>query len=376
MQLLAFLVVAAYAWVVLKARSAWRTLPVTRPAMDIPPVFFTVIIPVRNEAENILHLLQDLENQQYPTTHYEVIVVDDYSEDSTPHLVKQFQEKSALNLRLLFLSTFPGKRQKKAALETGINHAKGDWIICTDGDCRVSPLWLSSFNHIRYQTQAKMVSGPVMYAPTKTIWQQLQALEFSALIGMGAASIALQKPTMCNGANLAYEKEAFYEVNGFEGNKQIPSGDDEFLLHKMHQRFPGKISFLKAKEAIVSTPAAQALSTFFQQRIRWASKWKHYTSSSSQLLALLVLAANVFVLTALAKAVGGTWSWWYFLLVIGLKLGADALLLFQVLRFFGKKKLLSLIWLLQLVYVPYIVLTSVLGLTGRYQWKGRQLKTA
>src|SRR5690606_26866381 len=129
---------------------------------------------------------------------------------------------------------YPGdRRQKKAAIETGIELAQGTWIACTDGDCRLSPLWLHSFSQMIYDRQPKFISGPVLYHPVQTLWQQVQALEFSALIGMGAASIGLQNPTMCNGANLAYEKDAFLLVNGFAGNEQVPSGDDEFLLHKI-----------------------------------------------------------------------------------------------------------------------------------------------
>ncbi|WP_205503904.1 glycosyltransferase family 2 protein [Rufibacter psychrotolerans] len=374
--LLVWLVVGLYAAVVLRAGWAWRSLPEQKLEEHTPPAFFSVIIPVRNEARNIVALLQDLERQQYPASHFEVLVVDDHSTDATPALVRQFQQQSTLPVQLLFLSHFPGKRQKKAAVEVGIGQARGEWILCTDGDCRVPPHWLRAFNQARHQQAPKLISGPVRYAPLANLWQQLQALEFSALIGVGAASIAVQKPTMCNGANLAYEKAAFLAVEGFKGNEQIPSGDDEFLLHKIHQRYQGQIAFLKAKEAIVQTPAAASLPQFFQQRIRWASKWKHYTSGASRGLALVVLGANLAWLGALLAALTGGWTWPAALLVMALKLGPDAWLLHQVLGFFGKKKLLSLLWLLQLVYVPYVVVTALLGLKGNYHWKGRQLKTA
>ncbi|MFB9864865.1 glycosyltransferase family 2 protein [Rufibacter immobilis] len=369
------LLVFLYAVVVLCCWYAWRKLPELTQQAEVPPVFFTVIIPVRNEASNILRLLQDLEQQRYPVNAFEVLVVDDHSQDATPLLVKQFQAQSALAVRLIELHHFPGKRQKKAAVEIGIQHASGSWIVCTDGDCRLPHGWLQAYNQMIHAQQPKMISGPVVYAPIDTLWQRLQALEFSALIGVGAASIALQKPTMCNGANLAYEKAAFEEVNGFAGNEQIPSGDDEFLLHKIHSRYPGKVVFLKSKAAIVQTPAAEKVRQFLHQRVRWASKWRHYQSWASSLLALLVLGANVAVLAVCLGCFNGIWPWYSFATVIFLKLGADAVLLRQILLFFEKKRLLSLLWLLQLVYVPYIVLTAILGLKGTYVWKGRQLKT-
>ncbi|WP_181305464.1 glycosyltransferase [Rufibacter sp. XAAS-G3-1] len=374
--LLVLFLVIVYALVMVRAWHAWRKLPAISISKETPTAFFTVIIPVRNEAKNILSLLKDLERQQYPAAQFEVIVVDDHSEDGTPGLVQQFQARSSLTLTLLFLSDFPEKRQKKAAVEMGIRHAQGDWIACTDGDCRLSPLWLAAFNQVRHGQNPKLISGPVVYAPLTTGWQRLQALEFSALIGVGAASIAVQKPTMCNGANLAYEKAAFYEVHGFQGNEQIPSGDDEFLLHKIHQCYPGQITFAKAKEVIVQTPAAATLTQFLHQRVRWASKWKHYQSFTSQLLALIVLGGNSSILVALLMAVFGLGEWWFFGIVLTTKMSVDALLLCPVLSLFDKKRLLSLLWLLQLLYVPYIVFTGLLGLRGKYHWKGRQLSTA
>ncbi|ALJ00932.1 glycosyltransferase [Rufibacter tibetensis] len=376
MTFLVLLVVGAYAAIVLRCWYAWKQLPVIKTSAENPSAYFSVIVPVRNEAQNISSLLKDLERQQYPADHYEVIVVDDHSEDGTPELVLQFQGNSSLKLSLVLLSSFPGKRQKKAAVEVGISQARGEWIACTDGDCRLTPFWLQSFNQVRHTYNPKFISGPVVYAPLITLWQKLQGLEFSALIGIGAASIGLGKPTMCNGANLAYEKAAFKEVNGFTGNEQVPSGDDEFLLHKIHLRFPGQVAFVKAEEAIVQTPPAFTLSQFLHQRIRWASKWRHYETRTSQVLALVVLGANVAVLGTLFAAFLNFSSWTFFACVLLLKIGADALLLNQVLGFFHKKRLLSLLGFLQLVYVPYILFTSVLGLKGKYHWKGRQLKTA
>ncbi|WP_255897450.1 glycosyltransferase [Rufibacter sediminis] len=370
------LLVGVYAMVLVRSWIAWRKLKSPSLTAETPPVFFSVILPVRNEARNILSLLQDLEWQQYPSSQYEVIVVDDHSEDGTPELVRQFQQQSNMNLSLLFLSHFPGKRQKKAAVETGIRHAKGEWIACTDGDCHVSPQWLAALNQVRHEQQPQLISGPVSFAPVATVWQQLQALEFSALIAMGAASIAVRKPTMCNGANIAYSKSAFLDVNGFQGNEQVPSGDDEFLLHKIHRRYPGQIAFAKGKEALVETPASDSIRHFLHQRIRWASKWRHYDSYFSQVLALIVMGGNLAVLSALIAALAGWWPWWFLGIVLTTKMGADTLLLWEILGLFGKKRLLSLLWLLQLVYVPYMLFTAILGLRGQYHWKGRQLKTA
>lgn len=372
LQTLFLAVVLGYGWVIMRCWHAWQCIPVINQKEEAPPVFFSVVVPVRNEAQHILALLRDLENQQYPASHYEVIVVDDHSDDATPALVQEFIQHSTLNATLLFLASFPGKRHKKAAIEIGISAAKGDWIACTDGDCQLSLYWLSALNQARHQQQPKLISGPVMLSPVNGFFQKLQALEFAALIGVGAASLQLQKPTMCNGANIAYEKAAFWAVEGFKGNEQVPSGDDEFLLHKIHQQYRGQVTFLKAEEAIVKTPAVPTVQQFLQQRVRWASKWRYYDSLSSTFLALLVLAANLVLWMVLIATLFGNGTWWFLGLLLFVKVVPDALLFSAVLPFFGKKRLFPLIGPLQIVYVPYLLLTASLGLKGSYHWKGRK----
>src|SRR5213075_2078285 len=123
---------------------------------------------------------------------------------------------------------------------------------------------------------ARFISGPVKLEEGNSLFGKMQVTEFASLIGTGAASIGFGMPNMCNGANLAFEKAAFVAVNGYAGNDKIASGDDEFLMHKIHSQFPGSVCFLKNPKAIVRTNVQQSLSGFLSQRIRWASKWKFY----------------------------------------------------------------------------------------------------
>ncbi|QHL86649.1 glycosyltransferase [Nibribacter ruber] len=366
------LVLGTYALVLLGSAWAWARLPVPKNQSVGSKVFFTVIIPVKDEQGNLLPLLQDLERQTYPSSLFEVLVVDDHSIDGTPDLVNDFLQRSSLQVKLLFLASFPEKRLKKGAIELGVSQAQGDWIVCTDGDCRVHPNWLTVLNACRLEQKAKLISGPVMLTYQEDWFQQLQALEFSALIGVGAACIGWQQPTMCNGANLAYEKAAFLGVNGFAGNDHLPSGDDEFLMHKIHQKYPGSVAFLKDQEAIVKTSAIPAFKSFLEQRKRWASKWKHYTRTAPKALAVLVLTANVALWVVLGLAVAGTLGWWWFWWALAMKLVPDLVLLAPVLDFFRRKRLLLFIGLLQVLYVPYVLATAILGWRGTYAWKNRQ----
>src|SRR5690606_17909477 len=161
---------------------------------------------------------------------------------------------------------------KKAAIRTGLDYAKGDLIVTTDADCQMGANWLAVIEEFYHSQKLKMVIGPVALHAGDALFSQMQSIEFASLIGSGAASFKLGIPSMCNGANLAYSKEVFFEVNGFEDTMHLASGDDEFLMHKVVEKYPEKVSFLKNKEAVVKTNSMPDLNSFFNQRIRWASK--------------------------------------------------------------------------------------------------------
>lgn len=369
------LVLLAYAWLILRRRAAWQDLPTSdAPAEYIPDVRLSVIIPVRNEAENILLLLQDLERQQYPAELLEVLVVDDHSEDRTVELVNEYRAGSTMNLRLLRLKDYPAMQLKKAAVQKGVELAQGELLVFTDGDCRVGQEWLRQYAYLYRLQQPYFISGPVCFHDTDTLLEKMQLVEFASLIGIGGASIGLGKPNMCNGANIAYRKDIFTSVAGFAGNEGIASGDDEFLLHKVHEQYPGKVAFLKNSKAIVYTKACKTLISFIYQRVRWASKWKSYQSLQVQLVAVVVFLVNFLLFLAIALLLAGSLPLWIFIGAYASKFAVDFLFLTQVLGFFGKRKYLWYMLPLQLVYVPYVVFTGTCGLLGRYRWKGRIIR--
>jgi poly-beta-1,6-N-acetyl-D-glucosamine synthase len=365
--------VLLYAGFIFRCLLAWRKMSETRPPADFhPSTFISVVVPVRNEAENISHLLADLAALHYPPSLFEVLVVDDHSEDGTGPLVQAFSRTSPYPLHYLPLPVVGGRTGKKEAIRVGVEQAQGEWIQCTDGDCRVQPEWLLLAAWMREKEGARFLAGPVFFWPLTRLFAKMQAVEFSALTGVGASSIQAGSPNMCNGAHVGYEKECFGQVGGFAGNEQVPSGDDEFLMHKFHQAFPGKVKFLKSPLAVVYTAAKSSGRGFLAQRVRWASKWRHYERKEVQGLALLVFAVNLLLFMGIFLAVAGLVPWLGFGLSLVIKIGVDFVFLSQVLRFYGHRHLLPYALPLQLVYVPYVVLTALGGLYGQYEWKGRK----
>jgi cellulose synthase/poly-beta-1,6-N-acetylglucosamine synthase-like glycosyltransferase len=344
-------------------------------------LYVSVIIPVRNEANNIIHLLKDLENQSYDKEKFEVIVADDDSTDNTLTLLKSFQKVTSLRL---IIHPLPPKENnaspKKRAINSSIQLANGDLIVTTDGDCRVGENWLETIACFQAETQAYLISSPVTFINDannllKNFWQQIQTIEFSSLIGTGACAMLVRKPNMCNGANLAYLKSVFHEVGGFTGNENLASGDDEFLMHKIAARFPDKVYFLKSQNVIVETQAHESLKSFYYQRKRWASKWKHYNNPVTTALAVFIFLANFSLIIAGLLYGFHKIDLTDMLIIFFLKFSGELLFLMLVLSFLHKKSLIWLIPLVQLIYPWYV---SFFGLVAQgkneYIWKGRKLQ--
>src|SRR5258705_5331742 len=264
-----FLVV--YSILILFYRAGWQELkPFSQPGLP-PSIEISVIIAARNEEENIGKLLTSLEKQTYPRHLFEVIVVDDHSTDKTATIVNSFSFAKLIKLQLDNINSY-----KKKAIETGIVAASGDLIVTTDADCIVKESWLRTIAAFNAATNAIFIAAPVMMEYRSNLLQTFQTLDFLVLQGITAASVQKRIHNMCNGANLAYERKVFFEVNGFSGIDHIASGDDMLLLHKIAKKYPDRVHYLKSMGAIVSTKPMPSWSSFFNQRIRWASKALYY----------------------------------------------------------------------------------------------------
>ncbi len=362
-----FIIILLYTFVLYRLQKAWESLSTPKtPHPLLHTITVSVIVPVRNEAHQVAKLLDSLAQQTHPK--FEVIVIDDHSTDST----RQVVESHPLPCKKVAL---PNHLQgKKQAITHGIVQANGNFILTTDADCTVDKQWISSMLNVYLSTQAALVSGPVRMIYNHQLFQKAQALEFAALIGVGGASIALGKPSMCNGANLGFSRNTFFEVNGYEGSLHIPSGDDMFLLEKMKQRFgPASIHFAKTTEAIVSTPAIASFGAFYQQRKRWASKWKAYQSKMQSFIAIMIFALYALWLTSAFLIWHFPEMTLHFFVLSFIKFWVEYRFMDSILRFLRIPFSIFHILGLYLIYPLYAIFFGITAQFGSYRWKKRSV---
>jgi biofilm PGA synthesis N-glycosyltransferase PgaC len=328
----------------------------------------SIIIPVRNEQARVASLITDLKRQTY--FEFEVIFVDDHSDDETNAIVSALVKDDD---RFKIIRGIG--HGKKRALTEGIALAKGDIIVTTDADCCVGPEWINSINQYFQDAKLKMAFGGVRIAEDESLFSNLQAIEFASLIGAGAATNALNFPTMCNGANLAIRKEVLLEVGAYDDNIHIPSGDDEFLLRKVHEKYPDGIRFMAATEVIVSTGPLSDLDEFIQQRIRWAGKWRHHETMGSKVLAISILVYQVAFILIFPLTLSGLVTPEVFILLVLCKVLSESFFLNKITRFLNVNWNWMSFIILQFLYPLYVVFIGTSAHFQPFTWKGRRLKS-
>jgi len=358
-----------YAVLIIYYWLSWKSIPEYLYTISEPKIKISIIIPARNEEKNIGNLLQALKNQTYPSSLFEVIVVDDHSNDSTAAIVQQFNFAKLIQLNEENINSY-----KKKAIEKGIAAATGNLIVTTDADCNPSINWLQTIAAFKQENQSSFIAAPVVFTNNNSLLQVFQSLDFLVLQGITGASVYKNIHSMCNGANLAYERQVFYDVNGFSGIDTIASGDDMLLMHKIWKKFPDKVHYLKSKDAIVSTEPMLTWKSFFNQRIRWASKAKSYDDKRIMGVLLLVYLFNLSFLVLL---IAGCWYPYYFIYIFSLWIAKTIIELpfvYSVAKFFDKQSLIKYFFFFQPLHISYTIVSGLFGQFGKYEWKGRTVR--
>jgi glycosyltransferase involved in cell wall biosynthesis len=357
-----------YTWLIFYIVRQWEAQAVVIPSGSfIPQIQFSVLVAARNEERNIVETVSTILSCHYPKDLFEVIVIDDHSIDNTIEVLAQIQDD---RISIIELQENTGK---KAALSLGINHAKFSHIVVTDADCLVPTNWLQSFAFLFEDSKAKFIAGPVIINDGQDALSTFQSLDTIGTVGATQSGIQSKRWYMANGASMAFLKEPFIALSGFEENKNWASGDDMFLVERFSQL--GQVAYLKTPYAVI-TKAESSWSDLYQQRIRWATKNRSYNHQGVRNTLSIVFLFNFFIVLAFFLAIiyGSKWLT-IALTMLTLKIIVDRLYLNKMTEFFDK----IITWrqhiVVTFIYMVYIVGVGFTSLViKKYTWKGRRVQ--
>ncbi len=345
-------------------------VPVFQAEKTAPTAAFTLIIPFRNEVRNLSSLLGSIAVLDYPPELLQILFVNDASNDGSMELLETlrltipFQSQIIQNKRT-------SKSPKKDAISTAIQLAQNAWIITTDADCELPLRWLRIYDQFIQKNNPKMVCGPVGYVSHEDLLCSFQRMDGLSLQAVSMSGFWWKQPKLCNGANMAYQKSAFLELHGYEGNNHIASGDDIFLLDKMTRHYKKEVYYLKHKEAIVLTQPETSWKAVISQRIRWASKTSKQKNWGTTILGSIVFLGNLAFIASFFGLIFDSSNWDHYLIIIAFKSFIDLFLIWVTSQFF-EKPLELLACLASVLLYPLVTVWTVLNsLMGKYQWKGR-----
>ncbi len=342
---------------------------------------FSVVIPFRDEEENLPKLLASISRLNYPKSLFEIILVDDASEDNSVTIIEKILDTKSSkkdftrmdNIRVI-KNERTSNSPKKDAITAAITISNCSWIITTDADCVLPKYWLDTFDECIQTKPSNCIVAPVTYHDANSFFNRFQILDFLSLQGATIGGFGIKKPFMCNGANFGYRKSSFKQVNGFDGNNNIASGDDIFLLEKFIKHDAKKVHYLKSDKAIVTTNPTKNFSSLVQQRLRWASKTSNYDNWFAKTVGLVVLLGNLVCLALVPLVLFNLLSTKIALALFIIKFSIDFLLLFKTTRFFKQETLLLSYIFSGLLYPFFSVYIALQSVVKSYEWKGRTFR--
>lgn len=347
------------------------------PAAVLPPVSsqfrVSVIIIVRNEAASIASCLKAIANNNYPIDRYEVIVIDDHSEDDTVAIV---QELAIPNLKLHCLSEFDLSKYpnmyKKAGQHYGVLLAKFPIILQTDGDCICGAHWISTMT--RQLQDYDLVTGPVHITSSNNLLSWWQTFENIAVMAASFAGIKLRKWHNANGGNMIYKRDLFLRYKK-EANEEYASGDDLFLVNWAFRK-GYTIGFASCRDAIIRTEAEQTFDGFFAQRLRWATKTKGYNSSGIQwVMGGLFLWHSLLLFLLIGSLIKPMVFSATLLIVFVAKCLGDYWIISAAAPFYGESYSIWKAPIFSMGHTLYVVFFGFCGLLmTQYKWKGRSVR--
>jgi cellulose synthase/poly-beta-1,6-N-acetylglucosamine synthase-like glycosyltransferase len=335
---------------------------------------YSIIIAARNEEENIGPCLRSILNQTISRDRYEIIIVDDRSEDRTASIVDEFI-KSGEPVRLFSVKDVPsGIVPKKNAISIAAKAARNEILVFTDADCIVLPTWLSTIEK-HCAPEVGFLQGITTYFKVpgmNPLFFGLQAVDFLSHGIVAAAGIGAGIPINSNANNMVIRKDVFFELGGFSnGLERIVSADDDLLLQSVWRSNKWKVAFMADPEGAVTTKPTMTIKGVFDQRKRWGSNTAHYSLVQVLFLSGIFLFYCLIV-SQLIFSVFNINALYIFCTLTGIKFVGELCLMLPGSALFKSKELQKYLLPASLLQLPVVISAVFFGVFGTFSWKGQK----
>lgn len=320
-----------------------------RKTSNQPPV--SVIICAYNEEENLKKFLPGILEQDYPL--FEVVLVDDCSDDETKWILKEFATQYPQRLKIVEIKEHIRlKHTKKFAVTMGIKAAKHDHLIFTDADCEpASPFWLAEIAEA-FTTGKEIVLGYSPYFKQTGFLNRLIRFE-TTHTAMSYLSYALKRNAyMGVGRNLAYTKSLFYKGKGFNKHMHIKSGDDDLFVN--HNATPSNVRIAIHPDAHVWSAPKETWASYYKQKARHSGASTLYKDKHKRVLATQLVSALLFYLMLVLCFALYPQVWYIPLSIYSIRLLSQFVIFSAIYRKLAVRDLLIWLPVLDLLYYFYI----------------------
>ena len=250
--------------------------------------------------------------------------------------------------------------------------ASGSKQMCTLApECGTICIWIEAIvSQFDYDTAMVTGFSQIAHADWQkaSLAQKFESIDFAILVITAAGAISNGKYFSCSGANIAYTRQAFYRVGGFEKIKHLISGDDVNLMQLM-RKAGMKVKFAFSPLSFVTTKPIKSWQNLLNQRVRWASnsKWQLLLNPEFFFYLLAVLILTTFGLILLV------FKWQLGLILFAIKYIFEFVLVkFGFEKFFIDKERLKFFPVWFVIQPFYIITVAIMGVFNLFKWHGRR----
>lgn len=333
---------------------------------DVDKKYVSVIIPARNEEENIERCIHSVSANNYPIDKYEIIAVDDRSTDNTYAILNKLKSEIK-NLRIVQIkdpSDNKNLQGKPGALQAGIEMSIGEILLFTDADCIVQKEWIETMSAC-YDDGTTALAASYTSVKSKTIFEKLQSMEWIYMHSLASAGLGINQPLGCFGNNLSIKSLDFWQAGSYK-NIDFSVTEDLALLQRIFDSGK-KAVYLCHPKAVVETLALKTFKEYLHQHHRWSIGglnlgWRatFFVASSAALWIGLILSL-----------IAGEYYWTLAFLLV--RTSGDFSLLAPTLEHLELERLIkwippaSVFFMLLEILVPFLLFKKDIN------WKGQKL---